>query len=126
MPPNEGPFSPSALLNIGNTLQSVAQNIVQAVSILSKFIPTLTSGQLSANTLVQTGTIRVIGISVVVGNAAAGGLYDASTIAGAGAGQQIYQIPSTAGYYPVQMLLNNGLVYKTGTSEKIAIFYGRA
>ena len=86
--------------------------------------PTLTSGQLAADTLVQSGFVRVTGVSVTTAGAV-GGLYDAATIGGAGAGQEIYSVAATLGFVPLNMVFANGLVYKPGAGQKVTIFYTR-
>lgn len=91
---------------------------------LNRAQPTLTSGQLAADTLIQTGFVRVTGISVVDAGAV-GGLYDAATIVNATAGQQIYAVPATAGFIALNMVFTSGLVYKPGAAQKVTIFYTR-
>lgn len=115
----------SALTNILTALQSIAQNISLGVQRFTRTTPGLTSGQLSADKLVSAGFVRVTGISIIAAGSPVGTLDDANLIANAAAGNVIYTLPSTAGFYPVQMIFTNGLVYKAGTSEKIAIFYER-
>lgn len=115
---------PSSWLNISNSLQTIAQNIVQAVLGLGRLVPTSTSGQLAADTLVQTGFVRLIGVSVVAAGTP-GTLRDAVTLGASSSANDVYELPSTAGYYPVQMIFANGLVYKAGSGETIALFYSR-
>lgn len=130
-PPNDPggntPLGGAGLLGIFNTLQTIAQNIIQAVIELKQLSPIATSGQLSASKLVIAGFVRVTGISVVkVNTATPGGLYDANTIAGGVAATQVYSVPAVLGYYPLQLIFANGLVYVPGTSEIVTVFYVRA
>ena len=114
-----------SLLNISQTLQSVAQEIAKAVTALGRLVPSLSSGQLSADAIVQNGFVRLTGIEVVAAGSPVGTLHDAATIATAAAGNEIAPIPTAVGFYPVQILFTTGMVYKAGTSEKIALFYAR-
>lgn len=103
--------------NAVNALNALVRNIGQET-------PSLSSGLMDADTLVQTDLVRVLGISVVVGGAA-GGLYDAATITGAGAAQQLYVVDVFEGFYAVDMVFPTGLVYKPGAGQKAVIFYTR-
>jgi len=107
----------TSLKNVVTAANGVAQG-------LQRQVPTTTSGQLSANTLVQTGFVRVTGIAVVTAGAI-GGLYDAATIAGAGSGQEVYAVAAAVGYTAVNMVFENGLVYKPGAGQVATIFYSR-
>lgn len=91
---------------------------------LNSAVPHFTSGQLAASTLVQVGFVRVTGISVTTAGAA-GTLNDAATIAGAGAGNVISSVPATVGFFPVNMVFMNGLVYLVGAAQVVTLFYSR-
>jgi hypothetical protein len=126
-PPNNGGNGGlGSLINIGNTLQSIAQNIILAVTELAQLMPAFTSGQLTTDTLVFTGFVRVTGVSIITAGSPVGSLHDAANLGASATGNEIYPLPSVVGFYPLQMIFENGLVYKTGTSEKIAIFYVRS
>jgi len=128
MPPPVNPQQNApagTLLNILSALQSIAQSLIAGVTELTKRTPNQTTGQLTADHLVFTGFVRVSGISVITAGSPVGSLNDAATIATAAAGNDIFTLPSTAGYYAVDLLFANGCVYKAGTSEKVAIFFGR-
>jgi hypothetical protein len=107
------------------------QNLVQATSTvgneLIKVNATSTTGQLTANTLVQSGLVRVLGLSVSTAGAA-GTLHDAATIVAADTTNIIYTVAATAAYYPFfpAMLVTQGLVYKPGAGQKVTIFYVRS
>ena len=111
-----------------DNIVTILQNGVQAMSDLqttqSKTVPTDTSGQLSADAVVVKGFARVLGVSVIDGSAV-GFLHDASTVVDAAAGNQIYVISTTKGFYPVNIPFVNGVVFKLGTANKIAVFYSR-
>lgn len=112
------------LASILTSLQNVVNAGTALVRATANQSPTDTSGQLAADTLIQTGFVRVLGVSVVAGGAA-GGLYDAATITGATTGRQLYVVGTVAGFFPVNMVFPTGLVYKPGAGQKAAIFYTR-
>ena len=109
---------------------STAQNIVTALNgfrtafdaFRNGVVPTVSTGQLSASTLVRYGRTRLLGVSMI-GGAAVSLLHDTATIAGAGAGNKVYEISATHGFYPVNMVFNNGLVFVPGASALVALFY---
>ena len=107
---------------------TVGQNQVTATNNLQKTfaqtVPTNTSGTLAASTLIQTGFVRVTGVSVVVAGAA-GGLYDTTAISSAAAGNQSYVTTATIGFYPTNMVFMNGLVYVVGSGQTVVVYYTR-
>lgn len=109
-------------------LLSAMQNGVTAmnafVTAVTRDAPALTSGQLAADKLVQIGFVRVLGVSIVAGGAA-GGLYDAASVTAAISTTQVYVTGTTPGFYPVNMVFVNGLVYKPGAGQTVTIFYAR-
>ena len=104
------------------------QNGVTALNNIQKTlagtIPTTTSGTLAASTLIQTGFVRVTGVSVVVAGAA-GGLYDTTAVASLGAANQTYVVPATLGFTALNMVFMNGLVYSPGSGQTAVIYYTR-
>lgn len=114
----------SALTDILTALQ----NGVNAVNALTQAVvrgtPTDSSGQLSADTLVQVGFVRVLGVSVTTAGAA-GGLYDTATLAGAGAGQLVYSVFAMVNFFPLNIVFKDGLVFKPGAGQKATIIYAR-
>ena len=116
---------------IGNSVTDIVtsfQNAVQAANTiadaLNSQIPHFTSGQLAVDTLIVPGFVRVNGVSVVTAGAA-GGLYDASSIANAASTTQVFVVPATAGFQKTDMVFANGLVYKPGAGQVAAFFYAR-
>lgn len=87
-------------------------------------VPHFTSGQMAANTLVQAGFVRLVGISVTTAGAA-GTLHDAGTVALAGAGNVVGVVPAAAGFLAVNMVFTAGLVYKPGAAQVATLFYSR-
>ena len=102
-----------------------AVNAINGVALaFNHQVPANSSGQLSVDTLVQTGFMRVTGISVGTAGAV-GTLYDASSLAAAAAGNAIYVAPASLGYIPLNMVFTAGLVYKPGAGQKVTLFYSR-
>ena len=102
-------------------------NLVDGVGSLS---PHFTSGQVSAAALIQTGFVRLTGLSIVTGTVA-GVLNDAATLADATTDNVVYNVPASAGlpassgYIAVNMVFKNGLVFQPGADQKAALFYTR-
>lgn len=109
---------------IGTSLQGINQGIIKANQALDRLVPANTSGQLVADALVQTGLVRLLGVSVIVAGSS-GTLRDAATLAVSASTDDVYTLPLTTGFYPVQMIFAKGLVYKAGSGETIALFYSR-
>jgi hypothetical protein len=104
-------------------IQQTATAILSAMQeTLAKTVPTNSTGYLDANTLLQSGFTRVLGISVMTGGTAY--LHDCATLADAGPSNQIYLLPATAGFYATNMVFHKGLVLVAGAT-KCAIFYTR-
>lgn len=125
---NYGGDQPAGGASLSDILTSV-QNLVVATNAIANAqngeIPHFSTGRLAANTLVQSGFVRVTGISVVAAGAV-GALFDAATLASAAAGtNDVYVVPAAVGYLPLNMVFANGLVYKPGAAQVAAIFYAR-
>jgi hypothetical protein len=114
----------ASLSDILTSMQNGVNAMNAFVSATSKTIPTNTSGQLAASVLVQTGFVRVLGVSIVAGGAA-GSLADAATLALAVSGTEVYTTPTTTGFYATDMVFVNGLVYLVGAGQTVALFYAR-
>lgn len=107
-----------------SAIQSLSVNCQTIARRLNEQAPDLSSGQISAAKLIQVGFVRVTGISVSTAGAA-GTLNDAATAALAGAGNVIYSVAATAGFFPVNMVFHDGLVYLPGAAQVATIFYTR-
>ena len=94
------------------------------VSAQSKQVPSLSSGHLDVSRVVQTGFVRVTGISVIVAGAV-GALHDINSITGAASSNKIYEVAATKGFYPVNLIFATGLTYVPGAAQEIAIMYTR-
>jgi len=98
-----------------------ANNIVDALGALT---PNFTSGQVIAARLVQTGFVRLTGYSVTTAGAP-GQLCDAATLPGALSSTVVGIVSASVGYFPVDMVFTNGLVYLPGSGQIAALFYAR-
>jgi hypothetical protein len=58
-----------------------------------------------------------------VAGSTAGGVYNASTVAGAAASNELVVIPNTLGYTKVGHAYTNGLVIKVGSGQSVNITY---
>lgn len=122
---DQQPAGGASLSDILTSIQNLVVATNAAANANNRLVPNLTSGRLAANTLVQTGFVRVTGISVVTAGAA-GALFDAATLAGAAAGtNDVYPVAAAAGFTPLNMVFKNGLVYKPGAAQVATIFYTR-
>lgn len=114
----------AGLTDIVSCIQSGIAELAQMRDALTHLVPQLSSGHLSVDTLVQPGYVRVLGVSVLAGSGTAK-LHDAAALANAATTNAVYLIPTVAGFYPVNMVFANGLVFKIGTATEVAIFYAR-
>jgi len=83
---------------------------------------TKTFFNITANTLVKAGAGRVAKVSVLVAGVA-GAVYDAATIAGGTAANEIAVIPAVVGVYDIDFPVSNGIVLKPGAGQTLAISY---
>lgn len=89
-----------------------------------KLIPSDTSGAMTASRLVQVGFVRVQGISVLAGSPP-GKLHDVARLADVAAGNEVLVIPTSPGYYAMNILFKTGLAFVPGTSGAVVVFYSR-
>ena len=78
---------------------------------------------ITANTVVKTLAGRVVKVAVLVAGSAAGGVYDAKTVAGSSVTNQIAVIPNTVGVYSIDIPTFNGIVVEPGTGQTVVISY---
>ena len=123
MPPG-GQGGGNSLNNLVTALQNAVQAANGIAQALKGVIPSTTTGQLSASTLVVPDFVRVTGISVVAAGAT-GGLYDAANVMSATGSNEVAVVIPQVGYMPVNMVFANGLVYIPGAGQKAAFFYTR-
>ena len=84
-----------------------------------------TSATVTADTLVVTGPGRLVNFAVAVDGSAAGGVYDALTVAAAAAANQLCATPATVGVYQTGQIFTDGLEIKPGTGQSINVTYSR-
>jgi hypothetical protein len=115
------------LTDVLTTAQNIAQFLSTIGAEISVFHPDFTSKQMVGNTLVQSGFVRVLGISVTTAGAA-GALHDAATITAAASTNVIYEVAATKGYFPFSpsIIVTDGLVYKPGAGQVATLFYVRS
>lgn len=107
-----------------NALSQIYQALVTANDLWAKQIGSETSGNLSANALVyDDGPVRVTGISVLGGSGSAW-LHDVDDIANITADTRIYAIPTTVGFYPLNIITTLGLAFEIDTGNVVVITYG--
>lgn len=109
---------------VDNTFLTAVQTLANLVDATLKLVPSNSSGKVSATKVIQTGFVRVTGISVVAGGAV-GALHDASTTASIASANQIYVVPTTPGFYAVNLVFPTGLAYVPGASQTAAFMYSR-
>jgi hypothetical protein len=114
----------SSLSDILTTMQNGVTAVNALTTATAQSVPASTSGQLAADKLVQIGFVRVLGVSIVAGGAV-GGLYDAASVALATSGTQVYVTDTVEGFFPMNMIFKDGLVYKPGAAQAVVIFYTR-
>lgn len=78
---------------------------------------------ITANTLVKTGTGRVAKVAVIATSSTAGSLHDSATIVGAATSNALAIIPATVGVYEIDMPTSSGIVLKPGTGQTLVISY---
>jgi hypothetical protein len=120
--PDQGSASLTDILTSIKDLVIATNNIVDGVGSLS---PHSTSGQVIGAKLVQTGFVRLLGISVVSAATLNGLLCDAATLATATSATVVGNVSAAIGYYPVNMIFQNGLVYIPGSAQVAALFFAR-
>jgi hypothetical protein len=129
----QGPFTPStpsgsaSQADILQALKNQTQATNQLTFATTQVTPDFTSGQITASvlgTLVQSGFVRLIGISIVTGTTN-GALYDSATN-NPTAGQQVGALLATPGWYATQMIFANGMVAKPSTGQIVSLHYARS
>jgi hypothetical protein len=77
----------------------------------------------TGNTLVIAGSGYLSRFVVLVAGSAVGGIYNASTVAGAAATNQLCVTPETVGIFEAGLVFTNGLVIVPGTGQSINVTY---
>jgi hypothetical protein len=117
-----GPSTSEFLSAAKNAVVALGNITARLTAMSGSFVATQTSGHLAANALVLAGYVRVKGVSVIAGSAV-GYLNDSATAAGIATGTRVYQISATPGYYPMDIIVTDGLVFEAGTGMQVVISY---
>jgi hypothetical protein len=129
----QGPFTastPSGSASQADILQALKNQVIATTALAQQYTqqtPDFTSGQITASvfgTLVQSGFVRLLGISIITGTTN-GGLYDSATN-NPTAGQQVGALLATPGWYATQMIFTNGMVAKPSTGQIVSLHYARS
>lgn len=114
----------ASLDDIQTSIQAAVQQLSDLTNAELKQTPAISSGTLTATKVIQTGFVRVLGVSVIVAGAA-GALHDIAAVAGIAAGNKIYVVGATIGFFPVNLVFTTGLTYAVGAGQTVAIMYSR-
>ena len=114
----------SPLNDILTSLQSGVTAMNTVGQQLARQVPNMSSGTVTASKLIQVGPVRLHGVSIIVAGAA-GLLHDAALASDAASGNAIYVTQATIGYYPLQLIFLNGLVYVPGASQEASFHFSR-
>ena len=123
-------LSSTGSASLGDILTALKDEVValnNQIKVAQGAFPTNTSSQITASTagtLVQSGFVRLTGVSIVTATTM-GGLYDAPTVAAASAGQQVGVLLTTPGFYAMNMVFALGLVAKPSTGQVVSLHYAR-
>lgn len=111
------PGGAAHLLNLdadGNTKVAIVSNTSVPAS--------ETQLNVNADALIFEGPGELVGFTVVTAGAA-GGFNDAAAIGDAAAANKIATSPAVVGYYPCPFPVTDGLVYKVGAGQVVAVVY---
>lgn len=104
---------------------TTGQNIVTAINGLAQSYRLLQGNRsatgLTAATSVLSGQGRMVNVSVIVAGSGAGAIYDATDATLTAA--PVFTIPMTAGVYPINFPVSNGIVVAPGTGQTVSISY---
>lgn len=78
---------------------------------------------ITAATVVKTGSGVPVTCAVVVAGSTAGAIYDASSTSGNTSANQVFVAPNTVGNYPVSFPCITGIVVTPGTGQTIALSF---
>lgn len=84
---------------------------------------TLTSVTVTSQTVIFTGSGRLVSFAVVVPGSASGKIHNASTVASITASNALCATPATIGIYPSGQVFTNGLVIDPGAGQSINVTY---
>ena len=108
-------------------LLTAAKNVVTAINGVNVTVAraqgTLTSATLITDTVIATGSGRLVNFSVTVAGTGNGTIHNASTVEGATAANLLVVVPQTLGVVQVGQAFTAGLVYKRGTGQSANVTY---
>jgi hypothetical protein len=108
-------------------IATIQKNGVIAVNTLNQTLQRIygsnTSATASADTLVLTGSGRLINVSVTVAGTTVGAIHNSLTVAGASSTNMLATVINTVGVYPMNLLFNTGLVIVVGTGQEMNVTY---
>lgn len=78
---------------------------------------------IAAATVVKDAPGQLLGISVITAGSTAGTANDCATTGAAAIGNQLFAIPDTVGFYPVNWACATGIVLVPGTGQVLACVY---
>lgn len=77
----------------------------------------------TSDSLIASGTGRLVNLTITDAGSAEGAVYDAATVQEADASNMIAVIPTTTGIMTLNFPFTNGLVVKPGTGQSISLTY---
>ena len=108
-------------------LLTAAKNIVTAINGVNvtfrASIGTLTSPTLITDSVIATGSGRLVNFAVTITGSGNGAIHNASTVATATAANLLMIVPQTLGFVQVGQAFTAGLVYKRGTGQSANVTY---
>lgn len=115
----------TATKNIVTALNGINSTLGNVNSSLVKSLGTATSSTISAgsNTLVVSGSGRLINFIVLTAGSANGTVYDTTNTSSPPAADEMVVIPQTLGVFPIGAIFTNGLVVTPGTGQVITVTY---
>ncbi|RLT34611.1 MAG: hypothetical protein DWI59_06210 [Chloroflexi bacterium] len=123
----------ASLDDILSTQKNGVVSINQIGQIFQRYIGTLTSGAVAADTLVVIGKGRLVNFSITVAGSTDGMIHNASRIAGASASNAMVAIPKPGasadsphpgvGVFPVNAVFDSGLVIIIGAGQQVSVTY---
>lgn len=106
-------------------LQTVAQNIAQAINAVASNSTYLNgstnTADISVATLVKNGVGRLARVSITTAGSGNGAIYDVNSVSSTL--RKIYTIPNTIGVIEVNFPMNYGIVVVPGTGQVLSVSY---
>ena len=113
----------SSLSDILTALKNGVVAMGDTANQLRAQVPTFTSQTVTVATLIVAGKGRLFGYSVVVVGTTEGTINDTGTVAAAAAANALSTMLKATGWYPVNMVFDDGLVVTPGTGQSVNLTY---